>query len=169
MAESPYTLVCWCDDDALVLRAFERAFPGGSFVTNAYDAVMLLQHHAVLGRPFAVLVADVRLPGEMDGVALCAKAREVSPKTRRVLLSAHWDSLDAGRAVNEAGASAVLTKPLHLDDIAAVIDGLLAQHRSTDSSQSLRAVDPERERAADQARDEAREMLLACTSVAPKR
>ncbi len=166
--ESPYARVLFVDDDPMVLRSFERVFPGAGYAEHGANAIVLIQHHKVLGKPWAVMVADVRMPG-MDGVELCARAREISPQTRRVLLSGHWDDLDANRAVNEAGASAILTKPMNLIDIAAVIDGLLAQRRASDSSQTLRAVDPERERAADQARDEAREMLLACTSVAPKR
>lgn len=167
MTDEPYSCVLWVDDDATVLRALQVAFPGGGYAENAYNALTLLHHHVVLGRPWSVLVTDVRMP-VMDGVELCARAKTVSPRTRRVLLSAHWGDLDAERAVNEAGASAVLTKPINIEGIARVLDGLISQRRSSDSEPRLYAVDPERERAAALAHDEARHAVLACTEP-PKR
>lgn len=159
--------VLWVDDDAPVLRALERAFPGGSFVSSGFDAVLALEHAVVRGRPFDVLVSDVKMP-DMDGIALCARAKAISPTTRRVLFSAWWGEIDPVRACVEAGTSAILSKPIRVDDMRRVLDVLIEGRRPTTSETRLMAVDPDRMRAAEVAHEEARAAVLACTSPPPK-
>ena len=56
-----------------------------------------------------VAVLDVNLPGPVNGMQLLAKSREMSPKTRVVMLSVHEET-SIIEACKEAGARGYLTK-----------------------------------------------------------
>lgn len=168
MIGDPYSNVLWVDDHLATLQAMQSAFPGGAFASSGVDAILQLEHAVVRGRPFDVIVTDVCMP-DMDGIELCARAKVISPETRRVLISAFWGAVDPVRACVDAGSSAVLDKPMDADDMRRVLDVLIERRKPSVSETRLMAVDPERMRAAEQAHDDARAAVLACTSVAPKR
>jgi len=62
-----------------------------------------------------VVVTDYRLGGSMDGMAVLRQAREISPWTQGVMITAHGDEKLARDAILEAGAFDYLVKPLDLD------------------------------------------------------
>lgn len=159
--------VLWVDDDPAFLRGVDSIFRCGLFAQSGEAGLAILRHEAVLGRPVAVLVADVVMPG-MDGVELCRRAREVSPRTRRVLLSGLWDALPADHAVNVAAAHAIVHKPATSAELRAVLDSLETERRSETPAQPMAAV-TDREIAAAKAHNSAREALLSCVSPAPFR
>lgn len=83
-------------------------------------------------RPFDILLSDLRL-GKESGIRLIERLREVSPKTRAILMSAYATSRDVEEAT-ALGAVAVLSKPFRADQLelalrraAAAADGLWGQ------------------------------------------
>ena len=105
------------DDDPEVLNAIERdlrqryrkdfrVMKAGSG-REALEAVRKLGER---GTPIALFVSDERMP-EMTGTELLAKLREVSPGSRRVLLTAYSDTDAAIRGINEVGLDHYLLKP----------------------------------------------------------
>lgn len=88
--ERPHVLLV--DDDKVVRQTWGYILDGAFdavFAESGAAALQLLQHPPG-GRPFDVLVTDHRMPG-MSGVELCRKARLVSPKTARVIVTAFKD------------------------------------------------------------------------------
>ncbi len=60
--------------------------------------------------PFAVVVADMRMP-EMDGIEFLARVKAAAPETARIMLTGNADMETAVRAVNEGNIFRFLTKP----------------------------------------------------------
>jgi two-component system response regulator DevR len=68
-----------------------------------------------------LLVADLpQSNGAVDGATLLAKARQVIPKLRTIVLSAHTDPSQIDAAL-EAGATAYVAKTTHPDDLASAV------------------------------------------------
>jgi thioredoxin reductase (NADPH) len=108
------------DDDTPEERRFEvMAADSG----NA--ALGLIQRLKERHRPVALVLSDERMPG-MGGVDLLTKVREVSPATRRVLLTAYADTDVAIKGVNKARLDLYLTKPWNPTELFSPIDDLLA-------------------------------------------
>jgi thioredoxin reductase (NADPH) len=78
------------------------------------------------GDSLALILSDQRMPG-MPGNEVLAKARDVYPDARRVLLTAYSDIEAAVRAINEAHVDHYLSKPWEPpeDRLFPVIDDLL--------------------------------------------
>src|SRR5262245_4958375 len=64
-------------------------------------------------RDFAVIVTDLRMPGA-DGLAVLRRAREISPQTLVVVMTAHASVETAVEALR-SGASDYLLKPVLFD------------------------------------------------------
>jgi len=60
--------------------------------------------------PFAVVVADMRMPG-MDGLSLLGRIREISPSTVRILLTGDAEAAGAGQAIERGDIFRCLGKP----------------------------------------------------------
>ena len=71
---------------------------------------------------FDLVVLDLNLPG-MDGMAVLAKLRETDLDTKVLILSARGEVADKVAGL-DAGANDYLTKPFHLDELAARIRSL---------------------------------------------
>lgn len=78
--------------------------------------------------PFAIVVSDMDLPG-MNGVEFLRRARQMVPRTKRLLLTEHLDFEDAVKAVNEARVFHLLRKPLDPSDLAEAITRALTSFR----------------------------------------
>jgi DNA-binding NtrC family response regulator len=87
------------DDDRNVLETmtaiFEDTFTVDS-TTKIEDAIRMLHE-----KEYAVLVSDQKMP-ELSGVGLLAMAKEMVPKTIRVLLTGYTDLESAIEAINES-------------------------------------------------------------------
>jgi thioredoxin reductase (NADPH) len=80
-------------------------------------------------QPIALVLSDERMPG-MGGVDLLTKVREITPDTKRVLLTAYADTEIAIRGVNRARLDLYLTKPWNPAELFSPIDDLLAVWRT---------------------------------------
>jgi two-component system probable response regulator PhcQ len=101
------------DDETLVLHALRRLLkrhfkPQQLGVEVCADPLHALQrlHEA----HFDVLISDYRMP-RLDGVTLLARARELDPRTVRLMLSAAADFGTVLAAVNRAGVFRYIPKP----------------------------------------------------------
>lgn len=78
------------------------------------------------GEPYALVIADLRLDvsDPRGGLRLLRRAREISPRTRTILLTA-FGSPDVEAELAAVGADRLLSKPLPLDRLAHEVDHLL--------------------------------------------
>lgn len=117
----PSTLLILEDDEA-IRHALARFF---ALRGHMVDAAGDFGHAATLvrGREYAALLADLRLSGtnSTEGLELIRLAKERSPATRCVLLTAYAsDGVNA--TAREWGAFTVLRKPVDLQSIARVLE-----------------------------------------------
>ncbi len=93
---------------------------------NAIQAIDLLQQAAQCGKPFALAIVDVVMPG-IDGLELCRliKGKPAIQSTQLVLLSSLSWSRDLGD-VRDAGVVRLLHKPIRRQELTQVVASLLA-------------------------------------------
>ena len=74
-------------------------------------------------QPFDVVVSDLRMPGELDGLGLldAIKSGKLGELDCEVILVTAFASADTALAAMKRGAYDYLTKPFHVDEINAVI------------------------------------------------
>jgi two-component system response regulator PilR (NtrC family) len=85
---------------------------------------------------FDLIVTDLRMPGA-DGLEVLRRAREVSPQTLVLLMTAHA-TVDTAVAALQQGAQDYLLKPVLFDDILHKIDHLLRHRQVAWENQMLR-------------------------------
>ena len=78
--------------------------------------------------PFAIVVSDMHLPG-MNGVEFLKRARQVAPRTQRLLLAPDLEFKDVLKAVNEGRIFHLLVKPLREADLTKAITSALNSFR----------------------------------------
>lgn len=88
------------------------------------------------GGTYAVVAADMRMPGE-DGVDLLAAIREEAPDTVRVLITGYADLRSAIAAVNRGHIFRLLTKPIAGADLRDAIRAAARQHHLVTSQREL--------------------------------
>ncbi len=115
------------DDEAHVLSGLRRTLRGRFELVLAEGAKHALEVLAEEG-PFAVVLADMRMPG-MDGAQLLSKVRDEYPETVRMMLTGNADLLTAIRAVNEGNIFRFLNKPCGTEDLARALEAGIEQHK----------------------------------------
>lgn len=105
------------DDDPQVLAAVRRDLRSRYreqytvvSAASGEEALATVRELKSRGDSLAMMVSDQRMPGLL-GVDVLARAREVYPLARRVLLTAYSDIEAAVRAINEAHLDHYLSKP----------------------------------------------------------
>jgi len=111
------------DDEAQILEEYSGLFDDSPLeiqtTTDPREAVTFLTDDAV-----TVLVSDQRMP-EMTGLELVQKAKEISPETVRLILTAHADQDAMIEAINVGEVFRFLLKPIQPQDfIDAVTDAV---------------------------------------------
>ena len=113
-------------DDSSAVRAFVRAsledadFARVQEAETGFEALRLLAANA-----FDVVIVDVNMP-DINGLELLAFMKK-SPRqqgARKILISTQVDGPDSKRGV-DLGADAFLRKPFEVDELRALIRGLL--------------------------------------------
>ena len=102
--------ILYVDDEEKSLKSFSRAFEDEFIIytaTNAQDGAKLL---ADKPGQIAILMTDQRMPGE-KGTWLLERAREQSPTTLRILVTAFSEFKDAVNAINDGGIYYYVNKP----------------------------------------------------------
>ena len=114
------------DDDTLLLRSLNRILREEFEITTAESGEEALK--VLFGaEPFAVVVADMKMPG-MDGIKFLDQWRFLAPNTTRVMLTGQADLSTAIDAVNQGHVFRFLTKPIKGDDLRLVLVDSVNQH-----------------------------------------
>ena len=115
------------DDEPSVLQSYQRLLHQEFQVETAAGAAEALAKLTANG-PYAVLVADMRMPG-LDGAQLLAKVTVDFPQTVRIMLTGNLDIQTAIRAVNEGNIFRFLTKPCEKETLIGTLQAALVQYR----------------------------------------
>lgn len=120
------TSVLLVDDEPQVLNALEKllALDHCSIfrAENGDDALDLLSKHDI-----AVLLCDLRMPG-MSGVEVLIQARELSPHTVRIALTAVSNPDTILQCINEGSVSRFLLKPWNDEALRSIVKESITQH-----------------------------------------
>jgi len=132
------------DDEPNVLRALVRSLHdefGDRFVTTTdpLEAARRLE-----SEDFPLLVTDYHMPG-MDGAELLRRARETSPHTVRILITARADVPQIARAINTGAIFRFVSKPWEPADLAAAVRDAL-NYRAEAKSRAQEVLSLRRER-----------------------
>jgi response regulator RpfG family c-di-GMP phosphodiesterase len=115
------------DDEPLVRQAIERELSSMFHVETAASGELGAEALETKG-PFAVVVADYRMPG-MNGVEFLARVRAKAPDTARVVMTRAGDMEAAIAAVNEGHVFRFIALPCPAPTLRQVLLGALRQHR----------------------------------------
>ncbi|MEO5961230.1 MAG: HD domain-containing phosphohydrolase [Opitutaceae bacterium] len=101
--------ILFVDDDPNILAGFQRTLRKQFAFDMAAGGVEALDLLRTDG-PYAVVVADMRMPG-MEGIELLERVRGLAPDTVRIMLTGNADQQTAVDAVNRGHVFRFLTKP----------------------------------------------------------
>jgi response regulator RpfG family c-di-GMP phosphodiesterase len=121
------TRILLVDDEENVLAGYHRVLRKRfelDVALGAAQALQALEHHG----PYAVLVADMQMPG-MNGVELLLKVQEGWPGTIRLMLTGNLDQKTAMEAINRGQVFRFLTKPCLPEELGQALEAALRQHR----------------------------------------
>jgi two-component system response regulator PilR (NtrC family) len=91
---------------------------------------------ALESRDFGIVITDLRMPGA-DGLAVLKRAREISPQTLVLVMTAHG-SVDTAVEALRGGATDYVLKPVVFDDLLAKVERLLEHRQLVWQAQTLR-------------------------------
>jgi response regulator RpfG family c-di-GMP phosphodiesterase len=127
--------ILWVDDDPNILASFARGLRQRFQLQLASHGLEALAYLRQSG-PFAVVVADMRMPG-MDGLELLAKVQEQAPDTIRIMLTGNADQPTAIGAVNQGQVFRFLTKPCAPETLTLALNAALRQYALVTSEREL--------------------------------
>ncbi len=119
--------ILFVDDDPNILSAYRRMLHKRFEVVTSLSGDEGLDCLAKDG-PFAVIVADMQMPG-MNGVQFLRKAQEQAPETVRLMLTGNADQKTAADAVNQGHVFSFLTKPCPPESLEAALGNAIKQYR----------------------------------------
>ncbi len=115
------------DDDSNILVGYQRALRKRFAIEIALGGEEGLTAVREQG-PYAVIVADMRMPG-MNGVELLSRVRQLAPDTVRIMLTGNSDQQTALDAVNQGQIFRFLTKPCSSEELASSLESGLRQYQ----------------------------------------
>ncbi|HWQ09611.1 MAG TPA: HD domain-containing phosphohydrolase [Holophaga sp.] len=123
------------DDDESVLSGFQRTLRKRFEIDVATQGERALQILAA-GAPYAVVVADMHMPG-MNGLDLLMRVRDLSPDTSRIMLTGDADQRTAVDAVNHGQVFRFLAKPCEAEALAEALEAGARQHQLVRAEKEL--------------------------------
>ena len=123
------------DDDAKLLTAMARALRLRFNLATAAGGEVALAKMAESG-PYAVIVADMRMPG-MDGVQLLTEVQRLYPETVRIMFTGNAEQRTAAEAVNIGHIFEFLSKPCGLEPLTQALHAALKQYRLVTAEREL--------------------------------
>jgi response regulator RpfG family c-di-GMP phosphodiesterase len=115
------------DDEENILQGYHRVMRHVFEMDVALGGAQALQAMENHG-PYAVVIADMRMPG-MSGLDLLAEARFRFPNTTRIMLTGNSDQKTAMDAVNHGQVFRFLTKPCPSEELELAIRAGLRQYQ----------------------------------------
>lgn len=123
------------DDEQHVLNGFERRLGDQFEIVTApggHEGLVALTESG----PFAVVVADMRMP-VMDGIQFLQEVKKQSPDTMRIMLTGNADMQTAIDAVNNGSIFKFLTKPCPNDVFAETLREGIKQYQLVTAEREL--------------------------------
>jgi two-component system response regulator PilR (NtrC family) len=123
------------DDEPGVRESLAEVLRDAGYrVETAADGTAALA--AIEQNDFGVIITDLRMPGA-DGLTVLKRAREISPQTIVVIMTAHG-SVDTAVEALRAGAVDYVLKPVIFDDVLAKVARGLEHRQAVWEAQHLR-------------------------------
>jgi len=117
------------DDEPPIQRILQR-----NLTVNGYDVLLADNGKLAIDMAFRhqpdLILLDLYLPGEMDGLDVCKHVRRVMPKVPIIVLSAIIEERQKVRAL-DMGADDYLTKPFSNDELQARVRACLRRTSAT--------------------------------------
>ena len=123
------------DDEENLLHGYARVLRGRFPLEVALGGLQAIQALADRG-PFAVIVADMRMPG-MTGLDVLREAAKRAPETSRIMLTGDLDQKTAIDAVNHGQVFRFLNKPCSPEVLAGIIQAGIRQHQMVVAEKEL--------------------------------
>jgi len=127
--------ILFIDDDTNLLAAMQRNLRLKFDLVTAAGGEAGLAKMAGAG-PFAVVVADMQMPG-MNGVQFLLEVQRRYPETVRLMLTGNADQQTAVEAVNKGHVFQFLTKPCPTEMLALALQAGLKQYRLITAEREL--------------------------------
>jgi DNA-binding NtrC family response regulator len=129
------------DDETKMLRVLELQLQAAGYevakTESAEQALRLMDAPSENGRPFALAITDLRLPG-IDGLELLKRVQSKAPGMPVIVMTA-FGTVETAVAAMKAGASDYLLKPFSLEDMMITIEKVLELHALRDENKQLKA------------------------------
>ena len=123
------------DDDENILHGYHRVLRNAFEIEVAMGGAQALQALTRHG-PYAVIVADMRMPG-MSGLELLGEAQRIHGDTTRIMLTGNIDVQTVIDAVNQGRIFRFLTKPCPPEELAMAIRAGIRQYQLLRSEREL--------------------------------
>ena len=117
------------DDNPQVLRLLKRQLEvmyDVSIAQAAPDALALLKEAGA----FDVIISDLRMP-DVHGLTFLKMARELYPKTERIILTGLPDPTTMSVARHASGAEQLILKPWTRNDLALAVENAVRRRRES--------------------------------------
>lgn len=125
--------ILFVDDEPQMLTALQRVFRGKEFdvklAPSGQKGLEILKNEP----EFDVIISDMRMP-EMDGATFLAKSIELSPKSRRILLTGYSDQESTIRAINDGQVHQYISKPWGNQKLRELVEAEISEKRRIESS-----------------------------------
>jgi CheY-like chemotaxis protein len=119
MTEDKQSILVVDDESDTLILLFDLLSAEGYDVLGSSSPLDAIGHFR--RRTFDVVLADVRMP-EMDGLELLQRIKQISPRTRVILVTAFADHQMRAEALRRGG-DAFLEKPFRGEDLRRVLEG----------------------------------------------
>ncbi len=127
--------VLMVDDDERVLSSYQRSLRLQFDLEVALGGTEALRKIQEDG-PFAVVVADMQMPG-MNGIQLLEHIQNLAPQTVRMMLTGNADQRTAAEAVNKGQIFRFLSKPCQVPDISRALEVGIEQYHLVTAEREL--------------------------------
>ncbi len=116
------------DNEIAVVKAFQRQLEDAGYTVKAFDngqdaiEAVKLEH-------FDIAYIDLVMPG-LNGVEICRKTKELSPKTKVILISGYPDDIivkGVGDFIKAGGRDKILRKPLLNNELLEITKELILE------------------------------------------
>jgi response regulator RpfG family c-di-GMP phosphodiesterase len=120
--------ILFVDDDANVLSAYQRTLRKRFKLDTAQSGDAGLGKLDQMQEPYAVIVADMQMPG-MNGIDFLKRVKEKSPDSVRLMLTGNADQKTAIEAINLGQVFSFLCKPCPPESLEIALDNALRQYQ----------------------------------------
>jgi DNA-binding NtrC family response regulator len=122
------------DDKENMLTLFEKILGSAYELTTAADGTRALS--LIAGRPFDLVVTDIRMPGA-DGFEILKAVKSQVPETEVVMMTAYASVQKAVEAIKQ-GAYDYIQKPFDPDDVSLIVARAIERKRLREQAANLR-------------------------------